>query len=383
MTSTSTISAIGAVLERAGAPTPYAESSPISISPLELSPPGDDEVLVRMAAASVCHSDLSTVDGSRPRRTPLVLGHESAGVVVEVGSRVDELSVGDHVVLVFLPRCGTCRACLAGPGHPCSRGTEANAAGTLLSGARKLRRSGEALDHHLGVSGFATHAVVHRSSAVRIPDDVPFDVAAALGCAVLTGGGAVMNVARPAADDALAVVGLGGVGMAAVMTARALGVRRLLAVDTAPDKLELARELGATEAATPDDALAREDRFDVVVEAAGRARAFDTAFALTAPAGHTITVGLPDPAERSSISPLVLTAQARRITGSYLGSALPSRDIPLFVDLWREGRLPVERLVSSRIGLDRVNEAMDLLREGRVLRQVILLDDAHLGVPGL
>ena len=365
---------VGAVLERAGAPAPYARSTPITVSTLELDPPGPDEVLVRVVAASVCHSDLSTVDGSRPRRTPLVLGHESAGVVVSVGARVDDLAEGDHVVLVFLPRCGECEACLAGAGHPCVPGTAANGDGRLLSGERRLHRDGQTLDHHLGVSGFATHAVVHRSSAVRIDDDVPFEVAAMLGCAVLTGGGAIVNAAAPEPTHSIAVVGLGGVGMAAVMTARALGAPRVLAVDTASDKLALALELGATEVSTPDDAVRAGERFDIVIEAAGRARAFDTAFALTAPAGHTVTVGLPDPSERSSISPLILTAEARRITGSYLGSALPSRDIPFFVGLWRRGLLPVERLISSRIPLTRINEAMDSLREGRALRQVIVLD---------
>jgi len=365
---------IGAVLERSGAPTPYARSTPITVSELELDPPGPEEVLVRIAAASVCHSDLSTVDGSRPRRTPLVLGHESAGTVVSVGHRVEDVAEGDHVVLVFLPRCGTCEACVADSGRPCIPGSVANGEGRLLSGERRLHREGHPLDHHLGVSGFATHAVVHRSSVVHIDDDMPFEVAAMLGCAVLTGGGAVVNAAAPAPTDTVAVVGLGGVGMAAVMTAAALGVRRVLAVDTAPDKLALALTLGATAASTPDEAVGAGERFDIVIEAAGRARAFDTAFELTAPGGHTVTVGLPDPSERSLISPLVLTAEARRITGSYLGNAVPSRDIPFFERLWREGRLPVERLISARIPLSQINEAMDALREGRALRQVIVLD---------
>lgn len=369
------IAAVGAVLERAGAAAPYAASAPLSVSSLRLDPPGPGEILVRIAAAGVCHSDLSTVDGSRPRRTPLVLGHESAGVVERLGPGVDDLIPGDHVVLVFLPRCGACDACRRGGGRPCAAGAAANAAGTLLGGGRRLRRGGEPLDHHLGVSGFATHAVVHRSSAVRIDSDIPLDVAAMFGCAVLTGGGAVLNVARPTAADTVAIVGLGGVGTAALLTARALGVRRILAVDPAVDKLAQALEFGATDAATPDDALARSERYDVVIEAAGRARAFDTAFAITAPSGHTVTVGLPDPAERSGISPLTLTAEARRVTGSYLGNAVPARDIPLFVQLWREGRLPVEQLISSHIRLERINEAMDLLREGKALRQVIVFDD--------
>jgi alcohol dehydrogenase len=219
--------------------------------------------------------------------------------------------------------------------------------------------------------------VVDRRSVVPVPADVPADVAALLGCAVLTGGGAVLNTGPIAAGSRVTVVGLGGVGMAAVLTALALEDVEVTAVDTQPDKLATARRLGATRAATPDEAAADPAyKGDVVIEAAGSVRAFETAIALTAPGGRTVTVGLPHPDARASVSPLGLVAEGRSIVGSYLGNAVPRRDIPRFVELWRAGQLPVEELVSDRIGLDDLNTALDRLDAGAALRQLIILEDA-------
>lgn len=363
----------GAVLEACGGERPYALSRPITVSDLELASPGPDELLVRVEAAGICHSDLSVVDGHRVRPTPMLLGHEAAGRVVEVGSAVTEVSVGQRVVMAFLPRCGECAGCATDGRMPCTPGSAANNAGVLLAGDRRLTRDGEPVHHHLGVSGFATYAVVDRRSVTPVADDVPPDVAAVLGCAVLTGGGAVLNVARPGPGDRVAVVGLGGVGMAAVLTAVSLGAH-VIGVDAVPGKLATARELGAAEAYTPEEAAAAGVRAALVVEAAGHPRAFETALALTAAGGTTVTVGLPGPDARSSVSPLLLTAEARTIVGSYLGSAVPQRDIPVYAQLWREGRLPVERLISSHIGLEEINAAMDRLAEGIELRQIITFD---------
>jgi Zn-dependent alcohol dehydrogenase len=364
----------GAVLERCGAPAPWSESRPLTISTLELDPPGPGELTVRIEAAGLCHSDLSVVDGNRVRPTPMLLGHEAAGIVEAAGDDVD-IPVGSRVVMTFLPRCGQCAACATDGRLPCSVGSAANAAGELVGGARRLHRDGADVHHHLGVSAFATHAVVSATSVVPVPDDVPADVAALLGCAVLTGGGAVLNAGRPAAGDAVTVVGLGGVGMAALLVARALG-HEVIGVDTMPAKLDLARELGAR-ALTPAEALDAGARNPVVVEAAGNARAFETAYALTSPGGTTVTVGLPGPDARASISPLSLTAEARTVIGSYLGSAVPSRDIPRYVELWRAGRLPLERLVSARIGLDELPRALDRLAAGEELRQLITFDERN------
>lgn len=365
---------IGAVLETSGADAPFARSRPFTVGPVELDPPQAGELLVRIEAAGVCHSDLSVVDGNRRRPTPMLLGHEAAGIVAEVGAGVTDVGVGDRVVMTFLPRCGACAGCRTEGRLPCEVGTAANNAGTLVGGGIRLHRRDERGDepvhHHLGVSAFATHAVVSRTSVVPVAADVPGEIAALLGCAVLTGGGAVMNAARPEPGETIAIVGLGGVGMAALLVAVALGTR-VIGVDAVPAKLDLALELGATEALTPADALDRGIRVPAVVEAAGNARAFETALALTAPGGTTVTVGLPAPDARAAVSPLQLTAEARTIIGSYLGSAVPSRDIPQYVDLWRAGKLPLERLVSSRIHLDDLDVAMDQLAAGGELRQLI------------
>lgn len=365
---------VGAVLERSGAPAPFASSRPFSVGPLALDPPGPGELLVRIEAAGLCHSDLSVVDGSRVRPTPMLLGHEAAGVVEVRGDGVDDLREGDRVVLTFLPRCGACPECATNGRLPCRVGTAANVAGALVGGGTRLHRGTQDVHHHLGVSAFATHAVVDRTSVVRVDPDVPPDVAALLGCAVLTGGGAVVNAGRPRPGEAVAVVGLGGVGTAALLVALALG-HEVVAVDTRPEKLATARRLGATVAVAPDDLAATGVRAPVVVEAAGSARAFETALAATAPGGTTVTVGLPAPEARASVSPLTLTAEARAVVGSYLGSSVPARDIPVYVDLWRAGRLPLEELVSSHIALTDLDLAMDRLAAGSELRQLITFDE--------
>jgi alcohol dehydrogenase len=364
----------GAVLDRIGLTRPYAESRPISVVDLDLDPPGSGEILVRIEAAGVCHSDLSVVDGNRVRPVPMLLGHEAAGIVEELGPGVDDLAVGQRVVLVFLPRCEECVACGTQGLTPCEPGSAANGAGTLLGGGIRLGQAGQPVRHHLGVSAFATHAVVNRASAVAVPDDVPPDVAALLGCAVLTGGGAVLNVGDPQPGQTVAVVGLGGVGMAAVLTALTFDGVRIVGVDRLPDKLASARALGAHETYTPEQAAEAGVKAAVVIEAVGHAAALESAIGLTAPGGRTITVGLPPPDARISVSPLGFVAEGRSLIGSYLGSAVPSRDIPRFVELWQSGRLPVESLVSSTIRLDDINEAMDHLADGTAVRQLIRFD---------
>ena len=361
----------GAVLEELGRPGPWAQTRPLTVGELELDAPGPGEVLVQIAAAGVCHSDLSVVNGNRPRPVPMLLGHEASGRIVALGSGVSGLGKGQQVVMTFLPRCGQCPGCATGGRMPCGPGSASNSAGELLGGGRRLTRDGDPLHHHLGVSAFATHAVVDARSVVAVDDDVPPNVAAVLGCAVLTGGGALLNAAPPEPGQSVMVVGLGGVGMAALLTAVALGGGDVVAVDGVAAKRDHARELGATTVLDPAELASSGVRCDVVVEAAGNARAFEAALAATAPGGRTVTVGLPHPDARANVSPLQLVAEARTVVGSYLGSAVPSRDIPVFAQWWREGRLPVDALVSSRIGLDDVNQAMDELAAGAALRQII------------
>ncbi|RLK52598.1 alcohol dehydrogenase catalytic domain-containing protein [Microbacterium telephonicum] len=344
----------------------------LALEAVELDGPGPGELLVRIEAAGVCHSDLSVVDGTRPRPLPMLLGHEAAGIVEATGPDVADVAVGNRVVMTFLPRCGRCAGCHTEGRLPCIAGSAANAAGELVGGGRRLRRAtGEPVHHHLGVSAFATHAVVDRTSVVPVDADVPAEVAALLGCAVLTGGGAVLNAGRPASGEPVIVVGLGGVGMAALLVARALG-HDVVGVDAVPAKLEQARALGAADAWEPQAAVERGVRAPVVVEAAGSARAFETAFVLTAPGGTTVTVGLPALDALAQVSPLTLTAEARTVVGSYLGSAVPARDIPRYVQLWRDGLLPLESLISDRIALADLPDAFARLAAGTTLRQLVV-----------
>jgi alcohol dehydrogenase len=226
-----------AVLNAMGAKPPFVRSKPVAIEEVELDLPGPGEVLVKIAAAGLCHSDLSVINGDRPRAMPMVLGHEAAGIVEETGTGVDDLAKGDHVVMTFVPSCGHCVPCAEGRPALCEPAAAANVAGTLLSGARRLARSGAALNHHLGVSAFAEYSVVSRRSLVKIERDLPLAEAALFGCAVLTGVGAVINTAEVRTGATVGVVGLGGVGLATLLGAQLAGARRIVAIDLAADKL--------------------------------------------------------------------------------------------------------------------------------------------------
>lgn len=363
----------GAVLRQIGVPRPYAASHPLTIEELELALPGPGEVLIEVTAAGLCHSDLSVVDGNRPRPVPMLLGHEAAGRVVQLGDGVDTVSVGQQVVLSYLPACGDCAGCASGGRRPCIPGSASNGAGEMLRGGRRLTElspDGAPVHHHLGVSAFATHAVVDVRSLVPVADDVPAEVAAVMGCAVLTGGGAIVNAGRVAAGESVAVIGLGGVGLAAVLVAKAIGAGEIVAVDPQPEKRHIAVELGATRGLHPSEVDGLQ--VDCAVEAAGAAAAVSTAIAVTGPGGRAVLVGLTAPGVTIPLSPLDLVAGGRGVIGSYMGSSVPSRDVPRFLDLWRDGKLPVERLVTGRIGLADLNDALDDLADARVLRQCVI-----------
>lgn len=369
-----TMKILGAVLVRSNDSRPYATSKPIHVQALDLDSPGPGELLVRIEIAGVCHSDLSVVNGSRPRPLPMLLGHEAAGIVEAIGGGVEDVEVGQRVVTTFLPRCDDCRACASGGRAPCINGSASNAAGTLLRGGSRLHLDGAEISHHLGVSGFATHAVVDRRSVVTVDHGVPARIAAMMGCAVLTGGGAVINSGQLLSGETLLVLGLGGVGMSAILTGLAYNDVRVIGVDARTEKLESARKFGAHEVYLPDDALKAGVKADVVVEAVGSAKALESAIALTAPGGRTVTVGLPAANEYSTISPLSLVAEGRSIIGSYMGSSIPSRDLPIFINMWREGRFPIEKLISAEIELSGINHAMDQLADGNAIRQLIVLE---------
>ena len=367
-----------AVLRQMGASHPYAESRPLAIEELELGAPGPGEVLVRIAAAGLCHSDLSVINGSRPRPMPMALGHEAAGEVLELGEGIDDLEVGDHVVMVFMPSCGHCLPCSEGRPALCEPGAAANGKGTLLTGAIRLSEGEETVHHHLGCSAFADHAVVSRRSLIKVDKDLPFEEAALFGCAVLTGVGAVVNTAKVQAGQTVVVIGLGGVGLAAVLGAIASGASQVIAVDLSEDKLKLAMELGATASvlASRKDAVEAVRAMtgggaDFAFEFAGAAIALENAYKMTKRGGTTVTAGLPPPDASLPVNIVSLVAEERTVKGSYIGTCVPIRDVPRYVALYKAGRLPVNRLMSGVIALDDINEGFDRLHKGDVVRLVI------------
>jgi len=368
-----------AVLHEVGRPRPYAETRPLLVETLELDPPGEGEVLVRIGAAGLCHSDLSVVNGDRPRPVPMALGHEAAGEVAEVGPGVTDLRPGDHVVMIFVPSCGHCLPCMEGRPALCEPGAAANGAGSLLSGGRRLSLEGRPVHHHMGVSAFAQYAVCARPSLVKIDSDLPLEEAALFGCAVLTGVGAVVNTARVAPGSSVAVVGLGGVGLNALLGARLAGAERIVAVDILDDKLTLARELGATDvfnAAEPEAAAAIREAtgggVDYAFEMAGSVKAMDLCYRVTKRGGTTVTAGLSHPDHRFEVQHVSLVAEERTVKGSYIGSCVPLRDVPRYIALYRQGKLPVDRLMSERLTLEQINEGFDRLATGHTVRQIIV-----------
>jgi alcohol dehydrogenase len=366
-----------AILEEMGREPPYAQSKPLTLGEVELDGPGPGEVLVKMAAAGLCHSDLSVIDGNRPRPTPMVLGHEAAGIVEEVGPEVHDLAPGDHVVLVFVPSCGHCVPCASGRPALCEPAFAAGGKGTLLSGEKRIHRDGHDVNHMLGVSAFAEYATCSRRTLIKVDPDIPLDQAALFGCAVLTGVGAVFNTAKIEPGSTVAVVGLGGVGLSTVLGAVAAGAERVVAVDLADDKLAMASSLGATDTFKAGEGTAQAIKdatgggLHYVFEMAGAVPALDLAYRITRRGGTTVTAGLPNPNAMLSLQALSLIGEERTLKGSYMGSAVPTRDIPRYISLFRRGKLPVDRLLTGTITLDRINEGFDALREGRAIRQII------------
>ena len=356
---------------------PYADHQPLRLTELTLDDPRPGELLVRIDAAGLCHSDLSVVNGDRPRPMPMAIGHEATGIVEALGDANDRsFAIGDRVVLAFLPMCGDCVRCQSGEGYMCANGAAANAAGCLLSGGSRLHRGGTAVHHHLGVSAFATMAVVDRRSAVKIDSDIPAEIAALFGCAVLTGVGAVMNSARVRPGESVVLYGLGGVGLAALLGARASGAVPIVAIDPSPEKRAIAATLDAV-AVSPEEAVAAITEAipggaDVVIETVGRASVLGDAHRAARRGGRVVTVGLPNPAERLDIPAVSLVADGKTLIGSYMGSSIPARDIPRYIALWRAGRLPVERLLTSVGPLADINVLLDTLADGLAVRQIVI-----------
>ncbi len=353
---------------------------PLTVQELSLAPPERGEVLVRLRASGVCHSDQNAIDGTAETRCPAVLGHEGAGIVEAVGADVTRVAPGDHVALSWMPSCGTCEECLRDLPQLCSTAWPAMAAGGLLDGTTRLSRNGDPVYHYSFISSFAEACVLPEASCVPIPADVPFEIAGLVGCAVTTGVGAVWRTAGVRPGERVAVFGCGGVGLSAVLGAAAAGAGAIVAVDIAPAKLEVARGLGAHDAvewgASPEETAAAVIEatgggVDYAIEATGRPDAMLAAFLSTRARGAAVLIGIPPAAATLSLPALSIPRMERRVLGSLYGSSRPARDFPLTLDLYRRGRLPLDRLISHRLPLDEIGHAFELMRSGEALRVVI------------
>jgi alcohol dehydrogenase len=354
------------------------------VTELDLAPPGAGEALVRLRASGLCHSDLNAIDGTAETPCPAVLGHEGAGVVEAVGPGV-ALAPGTHVVLSWLPACGECEECRRDLPYLCAPAWAAMTAGVLLDGTPRLSRDGEPIFHYCFVSSFAERAVVPARSCVPIPADVPFEVAALIGCAVTTGTGAVWRTAGVRPGERVCVIGCGGVGMSAVLGAVAVGAAPIVAVDVADEKLDLALSLGATDAvrwtgnAEETAELvhsASGGGVDYAIEATGRTEAGLAAFLSTRPRGAAVLIGIPRADAVLSLPAGQIPRTERRVLGSMYGSARPERDFPALLDLYLRRRLPLDRLISARMPLEAVEQAFDSLRAATALRTVLELGGA-------
>ncbi len=359
----------------------WQPGEPVKIFEIDLAPPKAGEVLVGIAACGVCASDLHVVDGELPEPMPLVLGHEAAGVVVETGPGVESVAPGDHVVLALVPSCGECAECRRGRPNFCELGARMAAEGTLADGTSRLSLNGTQLHHFNSISSFAAHAVVPESAAVKIRDDVPLEAAALIGCAVLTGFGAVANTAGVEEGAAVAIWGCGGVGANVVQGARLAGASRIVAVDTRAEKLELARSLGAT------DTVLAEEGVDVVAsvkeltrggpdyafEAIGSERAIQQAWQSARAGGTVVVVGMMPRGSTLTIDPWQFISE-KTLKGSFLGSARIQEDVARLVDLYASGELELDRLVSRKLRLAELPDAFDRLRAGDAVRQVVVFD---------
>ena len=346
---------------------------------VEIAPPGPGEVRVRIEASGVCHSDLSVQNGTIPLPTPIVLGHEGAGVVEELGEGVTRLAVGDHVVLSFVPACGECFTCTHGQPYLCEK-SAAQAAGGLLDGTTRLTSEGAPLHQMACLGTYGQYAVVPEISAVKIPDDVPLDVAALIGCGVLTGVGAAVNTADISAGDTVAVIGCGGVGLNVIQGARIAGATTIIAVDMFDSKLEMAKEFGATHTVKADEgdpvaavaAHAGGRGADVTFEVIGLGATIEQAINTTRPGGQVILVGVPRLDVMLNLNAaFTFLYTAKTIKGCWYGSADVYNDVPKLLDLWKKGDLKLEELISKEITVDQVNEAFADMQAGTVARSVI------------
>jgi Zn-dependent alcohol dehydrogenase len=369
-----------AVLEQMG--------EPVRVESLTLDPPRAGEVLVRVAAAGVCHSDLHLADGHLgTERRPIVLGHEGAGVVEQVGAGVDTVAVGNRVALCFVPACGHCPRCRDGQTNLCHTAAASNAAGELPAGGTRLHRAdGSDVKHFLNLACFTERCVVDARSVVPVPDELPLWEAALIGCSVMTGVGAVRNAAGVKVGDSVAVIGCGGVGVQVVSAASLAGAARVIAIDRDPAKLELAHSHGATDVLLAGDDVVRDVHAltdggtDHAIEVVGRPETIRQAFAMIREGGTAVVVGIAPRGVDVAIPALDFISD-KTLRGCFYGSGNVLGEMPSVVSMVASGRLRVSDVVSDVIGLDGIEDAFQRLRDGRGARSLVVLDSEAAGGP--
>jgi S-(hydroxymethyl)glutathione dehydrogenase/alcohol dehydrogenase len=357
----------------------YEIKTPVVVEDVEVLEPGPHEVLVKWAANGVCHSDLHVVTGDYPHPLPVVLGHEAAGVVEQVGPGVETVKPGDHVCSSYIPSCGKCGYCIGGQPTMCALRDKPR--WLMLDGTSRFRRKGVALHHFLQVSGYATRSVLLEEGVIPIRKDAPLDVACLVSCGVLAGAGPVFNRAKVPPGASVAVWGCGGVGLNTVQAARLVGAGKVIAVDVMPQKLAWAEEFGATHVvdASREDPVARVQAIsgtggvDFAFEVVGTQATVEQALLSTHRGGTCVVVGVCPSGTRLSIDP-VLFLQQRVLTGSSFGGGHQRTDVPMLIDLYMSGRYRLDEMISRRVPLRDLNHAFDLMLKGEVKRSVVVYD---------
>jgi S-(hydroxymethyl)mycothiol dehydrogenase len=350
-----------------------AKGAPVSLETIVIPDPGPGEAKVRIAACGVCHTDLHYRQGAINDNFPFLLGHEAAGYVEAVGDGVTDIAPGDYVILNWRAVCGDCRACRRGRPWYCFATHNAHQPMTLLDGTP--------LSPALGIGAFADKTLVAAGQCTKVDPAAPPTVAGLLGCGVMAGLGAAINTGGVSRGDSVAVIGCGGVGDAAIAGARLAGARTIIAVDVDDRKLAWAKDFGATHTINSKNqnpveaiaALTDGNGADVVIDAVGRPETYETAFYARDLAGTVVLVGVPDPTMRLELPLLDVFGRGGSLKSSWYGDCLPSRDFPMLIDLYLQGRLPLDRFVSEEIALDQVEAAFEKMHHGDVLRSVVVL----------
>jgi len=338
---------------------------------VEVGPPGPGEVRVKIHAAGVCHSDLSAMNGTLPQPAPAVLGHEGAGEVIAVGEGVTQVAVGDHVIVAWTPPCGTCRACLRGESNLCVQ------IFFNIAGSAKFSRAGSPVFGFAGTGTFAEEMVLPQQGVVKIPDDVPYEIGALIGCGVTTGVGAALNTAKVQPGSSVVVFGAGGVGIAAIQGARIAGAAEIVAVDMVDAKLKDALRFGATRGVKPDDVDAANmeinagEGFDYAIECIGLPQTIRAAYDAVRRGGTAVIVGAGSSEKMVEFNCFELFFMEKKILGSYYGSADVRTEFDRLIRLWKAGRLDLEGMISSRMDLSKAQDAFEAMKRGEVIRQIL------------